>query len=492
MSAKKMDEIRLSPDNTYTGRGKMEHIYKSQAYRIVRERCLEAILVLFTGMIFSTCFQETINYDEYFSMSWCRLGWGEFWQTLAADVHPPLHYVALKFILFLTDESILAARLLSACMAILLLWRCGLFLKKEFGVKAALFFCVLVYLNPFMIQKATEIRMYLFASCFVCLSGIETYYLIKDPKRKNWICFTVYSLLAAYTHYYALLTVSFLYVSLFFYYIVVGKKSGVRQWFFCAAATVIGYLPWLPIAWGQVTAVNREYWIEPSSSKLAPLRELFYSRIPYTHHIYIGVMVLLMGIALFMLIKKRSTECFWALVCGTPLWGILIFAALYATQVRPILVNRYLIMAVCLCLLGIGSICRYLSKYIVLLFCLFSAIVGIYTYQSAIRAQALHNTAKFIDFMEDELEETDLIMYVKDDYAYGYVPHCLEYYFPEAEQVPIEESWISILSGDVDRTIYFIDTAQYMQRLDAPSANIDNCGTFAFDATEFEVYKISP
>lgn len=470
----------------------MERIYESHAYKMVREHLLKVVLILFTGMILSTCFQETINYDEYFSMSWCRLDWKTLWQTLVADVHPPLHYVVLKLVLFLTNDSILAARLLSACMAVLLLWRCSFFLKREFGVKAALFFCTLVYLNPFMIQKSTEIRMYLFAGCFVCLSGIDAYYLIKAPKRKNWICFTVFSLLAAYTHYYALLTVSFLYAGLLLYHIAVGNKAGVRQWFICAAATVAGYLPWLPIAWRQVTAVNSGYWIEPSSSTLAPLRELFESRIPYTHHIYIGIMVLLMGVALFMLIKKRSADCYWALVCGTPQWGILIFAAIYAAQVRPILISRYLIMAVCLCLLGVSSICRYLNKYIVLLFCLFSAVVGIFTYQSAISSQSLHNTAKFLAFMEDALGETDLILFVKDDYAYGYVPHCLEYYFPDTEQMAIKESQIPTLPEGADRTIYFVDTNQYMQQIDEQNANIENCGTFAFDATEFEVYRISP
>ncbi len=417
---------------------------------------------------------------------------GGFWKTLVGDVHPPLHYVVLKLVLFLTNESILAARLLAAGMAILLLWRCGLFLKKEFGVKAALFFCILVYLNPFMIQKATEIRMYMFASCFVCLSGIEAYYLIKAPRRKNWICFTVFSLLAAYSHYYAILTVSFLYAGLLLYYIVTGKRDGVRRWFLCAAATVAGYLPWLPTAWRQVTAVNNGYWIEPASSILAPLRELFYSRISYTHQIYIGIMVLLMGAALFLLIKKRNEDFYWALVCGTPLWGILIFGALYAAQIRPILINRYLIMAVCLCLLGISSVCRYLNKYIVMLFCLFSAVVGIYTYQSSIRAQALHNTAKFIAFMEDRLEDTDLILYVKDDYAYGYVPHCMEYYFPETEQMAIEDPQTSILPENIDRTIYFIDTNQYIQQIEEENVSIEDCGTFAFDATEFEVYCISP
>ncbi len=54
----------------------MERISKSRVCLIVRERFPEAVLALFTGMILLTCFKETINYDEYFSMSWCRMELG--------------------------------------------------------------------------------------------------------------------------------------------------------------------------------------------------------------------------------------------------------------------------------------------------------------------------------------------------------------------------------------------------------------------------------
>ena len=63
-------------------------------------------LTIFSAMIFSLCFQDTINYDEFFSMQWSRLGWKEMMETLIADVHPPLYYILLKAVLDLTGQSL--------------------------------------------------------------------------------------------------------------------------------------------------------------------------------------------------------------------------------------------------------------------------------------------------------------------------------------------------------------------------------------------------
>ena len=91
-------------------------------------------------MILSLCFQDTINYDEYFSMQWCRLGWKDLMQKLISDVHPPLYYLILKPLLDLTNENMFCARILSAAAGIVVLWSGSLFMSRHFGKKSALFY----------------------------------------------------------------------------------------------------------------------------------------------------------------------------------------------------------------------------------------------------------------------------------------------------------------------------------------------------------------
>lgn len=58
-------------------------------WNTLKENYLFIILSLFSVMIISLCFQDTINFDEYFSMQWCRMGWKDLMQCLIDDVHPP-------------------------------------------------------------------------------------------------------------------------------------------------------------------------------------------------------------------------------------------------------------------------------------------------------------------------------------------------------------------------------------------------------------------
>lgn len=187
-------------------------------WKILKENYHFVLLCLLSLMFIFLCFQNTINYDEFFSMQWCRLEWKELMWRLINDVHPPLHYLLLKPILDLTNESMFCARLLSALAGIILLWTGSLFLEHLAGKKAALLFACFLYLNPFMVQKVTEIRMYMLASTFTVISGILSYYVMKEPKRKNWLLFVLFSLLAAYTHYYALLSMIFLYAGILIHF----------------------------------------------------------------------------------------------------------------------------------------------------------------------------------------------------------------------------------------------------------------------------------
>lgn len=49
--------------------------------------------------------------------------------------------------------------------------------------------------------------MYTLAAFFVLAAYVELYYILKSGKIIHWVLFAICSLGAAYTHYYALITV---------------------------------------------------------------------------------------------------------------------------------------------------------------------------------------------------------------------------------------------------------------------------------------------
>ena len=49
--------------------------------KALQEKYQYLVLAVISGMILSLCFQDTINYDEFFSVQWCRLPWGGAWRV---------------------------------------------------------------------------------------------------------------------------------------------------------------------------------------------------------------------------------------------------------------------------------------------------------------------------------------------------------------------------------------------------------------------------
>lgn len=468
---------------------------------ILKEKYIFIILTLFTVMIISLCFQDTINYDEYFSMHWCRMDWDELMQCLINDVHPPLYYLLLKPLVDITKGNMFCARLLSAVCGIVILWSGSLFLERNFGKKSAVFYAFFIFLNPFMIQKVTEIRMYMLATMFTMLSGIISYYILNAPKRKYWILFTVSSVLAAYTHYYALLCMIFLYAGILIYFVFTHVKKEIINWCLCALATIIGYLLWLPIALRQVTSVNNNYWIDIASSRLTPLKELFYTMIPYTEYVYLGIIVVLTVCLLVFFAKKRILDYYWALMCVSALWGIFSFTTWYSYKIKPILLSRYLIMSICLLILGISSITKVLNRYIIIIICLFCVIIGGDRYIDTVKSQSNHNTTKTLEFADENFAKDDVVLYcnvIEDDI---YFANCLKYYFPNNVCIPIKTQQMQDLGGFLAgtdetsqlETVWLLDTAHTMAQNNNPMEGviIENCGNYGFSKMTFEIYKIT-
>ena len=136
------------------------------------------------------------------------------------------------------------------------------------------------------------------------------------------------------------------------------------MWFFYSLFTVIGYLPWLGIAINQIRTVNEHYWITLPESRLSVLRELLYTSIPYTEKFFLLIFIAITIFGIALLIYKKSFKEYWVLSCLLPLWIILFLGIWYGEYIRPLLVSRYLIMPVCLLILGGSIAINYTPKFI--------------------------------------------------------------------------------------------------------------------------------
>ena len=210
-----------------------------------------------------------------------------------------------------------------------------------------------------MLQKSTEIRMYIWASAFTLLAGVFCYKLFVTLSRKNWIL--------------------------------------------CNLVTIVAYIPFLLIAIAQIRESNGG-WIHEPTSRLAPLKELFYSEISGSEYFYLAVLAGITLFSIFLLIRHKNVIYYWSFVCCSAIWGIMAVGILSAALGKPIMLSRYLIMPVCLLFLGAGPVVRHINKYIILLLCLSFALIGGIRYKASLETMHRDHTVETLEFAKSTLQ----------------------------------------------------------------------------------------
>lgn len=450
------------------------------------ERFLEIAFVIMLSMIsISLIFNNNAWVDEIYSMRWTALSWKDMMGALIGDVHPPLYYFMLKIVNGISGDSLVIAKLFSVVPVVIYLLLGITFVKKQFGRKAMYFWWLFVFFAPCMLDKTVEVRMYTWTTLFCILAGISMYYLFQHATRRNWICFTLSALAAAYTHYYGLATMIFVYMAISIYFVFTKNWKNVRSFFICCLMTVIGYLPWLGTAIKQITTVNGDYWIQPPSSRLSYIRELVESSFPYSTKIFM-FLILSLSIYLFVLfLVKKKMELYWALAVCVPLWCVMFGAQIYGTMVRPVLISRYLVMAFCMMIMGLSVAWKYLNKYLLILPCCFFTLVGIVEYGEVYEDEYGRLTDRTVEFTRENIQNDELIAYDIDS-----MNNAILYYVPNA--VPMGTDY-DIYMEDYETLWYFsaYEDSVDWERLESNSISYENFGTFGFDNIYFTMYKLT-
>ncbi len=196
---------------------------------------------------------QSLWYDEGFSVYLAHMSPAEIISQTAADIQPPLYYLMLHGWIKLSGDDEPVVRGLSALFGVLtvpLIYGVAgqLFGRRLAGLLAALLLAV----SPLHIWYGQETRMYTLL-IFLCL--LSTYFLlllVSRPQRVRedlllWLAFTLTTIAALYTHYFALFILAFQAIYLLIVWwrqdfparlALGGLASGV--------AITVAYLPWLP------------------------------------------------------------------------------------------------------------------------------------------------------------------------------------------------------------------------------------------------------
>lgn len=201
-------------------------------------------LILFL-LNFIRIFDNAFWGDEGFSIRLAKLPVSDMVAATAADVHPPLYYLFIR-LLYLIFGNTGVAYHLSALLpyAVIMLIACTA-VRKRFGILPA---AIVVTMSSLMKQAVVyniEARMYALAAMFIFIAYLAFFAVLQENKVWGWIVFCLSSLCAAYTHYYALISVAFLFVMVI--PLAISHKAYRKGLIAVYAAAILGYLPWLMI-----------------------------------------------------------------------------------------------------------------------------------------------------------------------------------------------------------------------------------------------------
>ena len=188
--------------------------------------------------------QESVGFDEAFSIAACRLPLAAMLKGLIEDfVHPPLHYFVLRGWLDIFGSSVVPARMLSVVFGVLAIPLLYVISEYLFDRRTALFSSLLLAVSQLEIMFAQEARPY---AQFLFLFLASWYLFIRalhSRSAKLWCAFIASSILLIYTHYFGVLVLGALAIYGFLY----RKQHRIPAvwWIGGAAATLLAYLPWL-------------------------------------------------------------------------------------------------------------------------------------------------------------------------------------------------------------------------------------------------------
>lgn len=320
-----------------------------------------AILLLFLNFI--RIFDNNFWADEAATLCQMRGSFESITLWAAGDVHPPLYYYALKIVYLAFGNQGWAFHALSLvpCLVIVIL-SLTLFWEK-FGGKTSLIMMTFAGLSNNAVYYHMEVRMYSWAGLFVLLSFYMLWQILKRGRKRDYVLFALFSLGAAYTHYFAMVTVAFFYVAIMAIALCFGKlnrKAVLLTW----AGTIAGYIPWVIKFLKTVQRTAKSYWVTSTPTFQSSVGYLFSSRFSGAA----AKAALLAAIILFFLYETKIIEVSWnqekklgvsvsfrrAGCSDMALWvaagilcalGTILFAISYSHIVRPVFAHRYIYAA---------------------------------------------------------------------------------------------------------------------------------------------------
>jgi mannosyltransferase len=308
------------------------------------------LLVSLVGLAVSLLFlgRESFWLDEAYSVSFAKLETDDFWRLVTRrEANMVLYYILLRGWIGIGDEEFIV-RLLSTIPAVASIPLCYAVASRLFGRRIGLPASALLAFNAFLLYYAQEARGY---SLLLLLVLLSTYLFVRSVTEDRWpwwVGYVVVSGVALYSHFFAAFVLLAHLISTLFLNRASRPHVLRLAMVYAAIALVASPLGLFALSTGGVQV----FWVPP----LAPLAVTeAVAKLAGGRTAIVGAL-LVVGLALasWLTIRRlyegwrrsgRSDRA-WRLTLTLGWLVIPLGAALVISPVKPIFIDRYLIVAV--------------------------------------------------------------------------------------------------------------------------------------------------
>ncbi len=404
---------------------------------------------------------DIINYDSSYQYFLTKHSLSDIIKLIPEDYSPPLYTLILKLWTCIFGESLLAMRFLS----ILIIW--GLIFLAAFPVRAAFgkrtsVICMLLYTFSYVnFILVPEIRPTVLAYFLTAAAATYMYLALFKGYRYAYICMTIFSVLAMYTHNVSMLAaLSFYIISLAFTTISKQKKKTL-YFFISGVVCAVCYCPWLIVVMKQYSNVQNHYWSNSEISSGLIVDWTYDVHFGYASGLATYLISVLICISLLMFVYKiRKCKTFKdirqklspyrsdfvsILYCGLMYIGPVVALILFTYLVYPIIAVRYFYIISSLMVILLSVI---LGKLLDLR--LFLVVVLLFFVSFFINCSNVKNELDSSNFsqMIETIKENG-----GDDIAFMHIHEwslgIMMYYFPDAEHYVCDDTWCVLNTLDV-------------------------------------------
>ncbi|HYM82121.1 MAG TPA: glycosyltransferase family 39 protein [Candidatus Limnocylindria bacterium] len=200
-------------------------------------------------------------FDEIYTLWVARLPLDRLLATVAADVHPPLHFLLVAAWRAIGGESDVWIRSLSVVAGVATVAALIQLGRTMAGPTAGLLAAALLTLHRTHVFFSTESRAYALLWLWLTLAVWFAWRWLETRRPRDGAVYVVCAVAALYTHYLAGIVLAFL--ALWVLVDLRGERRHVPAWLALNAAVVVGFAPQLPTLLAQVARNTAEHWLQP-------------------------------------------------------------------------------------------------------------------------------------------------------------------------------------------------------------------------------------